>query len=238
MSDYKIAGNDDIIAGWTEDEINNLELSFLHKMFSCKDPAGVDTTMMYARYMSNVELDPDNYPIFLKLLQFENHWVVDALIGGKDPETFFKTVQPNKFILAACFKMFTRWERGTIYDKSLLVLFGLIQACYQNSHDGYRIYPITISDINHFAKHLEDENDQTNAVNRTILSVLDRITTLNDPGSLPPANNEVVALATQANNIRGKFLDMTKNLNEAIPENLLKKGDIKIKEVAPTIKMA
>ena len=57
-------------------------------MFDCKDADGVDATVTYAKFMSKVELDSDNYPVFLKLLQFENHWVVDSLIGEKDPLYF------------------------------------------------------------------------------------------------------------------------------------------------------
>ena len=235
MSDKKVAGEKDIIAGWTEEQINELELKFLHKMFQCKDIDGADVAVTYAKYMSKVELDSDNYPVFLKLLQFENHWVIDALLGDKDPLIFFKVVQPNTFILSECFKMFIRWKPGSIYSKSLLVLFGLLRVSYENAHQGYRIYPLTISDINNLGKHLDEAKDQTDAVNKTILSLLDRIASLTDPGSLPVTDKKVIDVATQANNIRGKFLDMTKHLNEAIPDELLKRTDYKQTEVAPSI---
>ena len=64
----------DLIAGWTKEEIEQLELAFLYKMFHCDSEEGVDVTVAFARYMSRVKLDSDNYPVFLKLLQFENHW--------------------------------------------------------------------------------------------------------------------------------------------------------------------
>jgi len=235
MSDKKIEGKRDRIAGWTVEEINQLELTFLHKMSECKDSDGVDTTVAFAKYMSKVTLDSDNYPIFLKLLQFENHWVVDALIGENNPETFFRAVQPNTFIISECFKMFTRWKPGSIYPKSLLVLFGILTLVYENPHEGYRVYPLTIPDINNLGKHLDEKQEQTYPVNRTILHLLDRIASLNDLGGLAAKDKKIFEVATQANNIRGKFLDKTKHLNEAIPENLLKRGDYKKDEVTPTI---
>ena len=234
MSASKGTEQTDVIAAWTTEEIENLELTFLHKMFDCQTVEGVDVTFAYAKYMSKVKLDSDNYPIFLKLLQFENHWVVDALLGDNEPETFFQPVQPNQFILSSCFKMFKRWRPGGIYPKSLLVLFGLLKACYENPHEGYRIYPLTIPDVNNLGKHLDESQDQRYAVNRTILHLLDRIASLSDPGSIPLTDKKMIEVATQTNNIRGKFLDMTKHLKEAIPAELLKRGDYQKNEIAPS----
>ncbi len=235
MSDKKIAGENDVIAGWTLEDLNSLELNFLHKMLECKDTDGVNTAVSYARYMSKVELDSDNYPIFLKLLELENHWVVDALIGDKDPEFLFQAVQPNTYILAECFKMFRRWKPGGIYPKSLLTLFGLLKVSYEIPQEGHKLYPITVTDVNNLGKHLDEKHDQSNPVNKTILGLLDRIASLHDPGGLEAPDKATLDLATQANNIRGKFMDNTKDLKEAIPDNLLLREDFKKQEVAPGI---
>jgi len=64
--------------------------------------------------------------------------------------------------------------------------------------------------------------------------ILDKIASLMDPGTLEDEDIEIMKVATQANNIRGKFLDMTKHLNEALPELLLNKGDYTEGEVPPT----
>jgi hypothetical protein len=234
MSASKSWGNRDVISAWTKDEINNLELTFLHQMFDCRTAEGVDVTVTFATYMSRVKLDSDNYPVFLKLLQFENHWVVDALIGDNDPVIFFQAVQPNRFILESCFRMFTRWKPGGIYPTSLLVLFGLLTLCYENPLEGYRLYPLTIADINNLGKHLDESQSQNYPVNKTLLHILDRIAGLEDLGGLPAATKDVSNVAMQANNIRGKFLDSTKHLKEAIPAELLKKADFKAHEIPPS----
>jgi hypothetical protein len=226
----------DITAGWPEEEINALKLKYLHEIFSCNDALGVNATIAYARYISDkINLNPDNYPIFMLLLESGNHWVIDALIGDTKPEIFFKPVQLNGFLLKECFKILTKWKRNGIYPKSLLVIFGLLDQAYSEPTDGYRLYPLSITDINNLGKHLDETRDQTYPINKTILSILDKIAHLMDPGN-PPENQDIINLATQANNIRGKFLDMTKKLNEAIPDLLLEKGDYTSDEVSPGTK--
>ena len=46
---------------------------------------------------------------------------------------------------------------------------------------------------------------------------------------------DIQDVALQANNIRGKFLDMTKRLNESIPDILLVRGDYTQNEVKPNV---
>jgi hypothetical protein len=65
------------------------------------------------------------------------------------------------------------------------------------------------------------------------LNILDKVASLIDPGR-PEEDQEIMAVATQANNIRGKFLDMNKSLNEAIPDLLLQTEDYTKLEIAPS----
>jgi hypothetical protein len=220
--------------GWSENEINNLELKFLHEIFDCKNNLGVDASIAYARYISEkIKLNPDNYPVFMLLLESGNHWVIDALIGNTKPEELFKPVQPNSFLIAECFKMLTGWKSGSIYPKSLLVIFGLLKQCFEHQTEGYRMYKVSIPDVNNLGKHLDKSKDQTDPVNKTILHLLDKIASLIDPGNIE-SDQEKIKVATQANNIRGKFLDSTKKLNEAIPDIFLERGDFNKDEVPPS----
>jgi hypothetical protein len=220
--------------GWSELEINNLELSFLHEIFECRDNLSVDATIGYAKYISDkIKLNPDNYPVFMLLLESGNHWVIDALIGKTKPEEYFKPVQPNSFLISECFKTLAGWKRNSIYPKSLMVIFGLLKVVYENPVEGYRLYPLTIPDLNNLGKHLNEEKEQKDPVNSIILHLLDKIASLLDPGNII-SDKIILQIASQANNIRGKFLDMTKKLSEAIPDNLLKRGDFTIDETSPS----
>ena len=218
--------------GWQEEDLNKLGLSFLDRIFSLKEPQGVNATIEIANYMNMVGVNPDNYPLFLKLIEMKNHWVVDALIGDNDIEDFFKLVQPNHFILKECFQSCAKVKKGGIYEKSLTIFLSIIEKTYKNPLEGYRIYELTNEDLNHLGKHLDESQDQRYPLNMKILSILDRVAALIDPGQVQ-LDPEVTAVAVHANNIRGKFLDMTKGLNEAIPDNLLIPGSFAEEEIHP-----
>ena len=218
--------------GWQEDDLNNLELTFLQQIFDCSNGVGVDGTIAFARFINMIGINPDTYPIYLKLLDKKNHWVVDALIGDRKPENYLENIQPNYYIIKDCFRAFSEAKRGGIYTKSLIVYLGLLTSTYTNPLEGYRIYPVTLTDVNNLGKHLDEEKDQMYDLNKKILMILDKIASLLDPGN-PDVDEDVLTLATQANNIRGKFLDMTKSLNEAIPDLLLEKGEFSESEVPP-----
>jgi len=220
--------------GWQQEDLNKLSLSFLNSMLACKEPQGVDVTVYFAKFLNMVGINPDNYPIYLDLFRKRNHWVVDALLGDSDPRKVFSQIQPNYFILAECFKAFEETQRGGMYPKSLLVFLGILEATYKNPLEGYRVFPLNAENINNLGKHLDEDKDQMDPLNRSILVILDKVASLMDPGTLENEDVKIMKVATQANNIRGKFLDMTKHLNEALPELLLKKGDFTEEEIPPT----
>jgi hypothetical protein len=220
-------------SGWTVEDLDKLELTFLKNIFEIKAPQGVDASIAYAKYLQMVGVNPDNYPIYLKLISMRNHWITDALIGDADPETYFSKIQPNYFILKECFRALTEAKRGGIYPTSLHVYLGILKVTYESSLEGYRVYPLTTTDVNNLGKHLDESQDQRYSLNASILNILDKVASLIDPGR-PEEDQKIMAVATQANNIRGKFLDMNKSLNEAIPDLLLQTEDYTKLEIAPS----
>ncbi len=219
--------------GWQKEDLNKLALSFLDKIFEMKESQGVLTTIEFAKFMNMIGINPDNYPLFLKIIEMKNHWVVDAITGDNDLDQIFSLIQPNYFILKECFQSIKKPFRGGIYEKSLTVFLSIIEKTYKNPLEGYRIYELTNEDVNNLGKHLNDEQDQRYPINMKILTILDKIASLIDPGKIE-IDPIITAVAVHANNIRGKFLDITKNLNEVIPDNLLKIGDYAKDEIAPT----
>ena len=219
--------------GWQEDDLNKLFLSFFNDIFKLQKSYGVDVTIQFARYLNIIGVNPDNYPIFLKILGMKNHWVIDAIVGNNDLENIFSDIQPNYFILKECFQSITNAERGGIYEKSLIVFISIIDKTYKNAVEGYRVYDLKNEDLNNLGKHLDETQDQRFPLNMKILTILDNIAALVDPAhkDVDPIVN---AIAVHANNIRGKFLDMNKTLKEAIPEKLLITGNFAKEEIAPT----
>jgi hypothetical protein len=220
---------------WSDAEINNLSLGYMNDIIASGEGYSAFAAVALSHYLVNkIGLNPDNYPIFFRLIESGNRWVIDTLVADRDPSKFFGSIQPNSFMLSECFRMLTKWKAGEVYPKALVIIFGLLKLCYEVPEEGYRLYPVSVSDVNNLGKHLDKSKDQMDPLNRTVLSVLDRIAALIEPQKpMPPVEIQDVAL--QANNIRGKFLDMTKKLSESIPEILLVRGDYAAAEVKPNI---
>jgi hypothetical protein len=220
---------------WTEAEINALALRYMNDIIEAGDEYSVFAAVALSHYLVNkVGLNPDNYTMYFRLIESGNKWVIDALVADKEPAKFFGSIQPNTYMLKECFRMLTRWKAGGIYPTALVIIYGLISVCYRDPEEGYRLYPITVADVNNLGKHLDKTKDQMYPLNRTVLTVLDEISGLIEPQK-PLPSREIQDVALQANNIRGKFLDMTKRLNEAIPDILLERGDFSTVQVKPNI---
>ena len=208
-------------------DISEIENRLLQGIFGCRTTEAVEASITYAKFLSSVGITPDNYAVFLRMLEIENHWVIDALIGERDPFLLLSPVQPNKFIVGRILAMMTKWHKGGIYHKNLSVILGVLQSVYSTPRDGYRIYTLSIADTNAIGKHLDKEKGQDDPLNRAILDVLEKMAELEDAGD---AGMEEVAI--HASNIRNAFFDDRKKMDEAIPPVLLvSSGDRK--EIAP-----
>lgn len=201
---------------WTEDQIKQIEIHLLQGIFGCRTSEAVEAAITYAKFLSSVGITPENCPVYLRMLEIENHWVIDSLIGERDPFLLLSPVQPNKFILYRIFAMLTRWHKGSIYPKSLSVILGVLQSVYSSPKDGYRIYPLTIANLNALGKHLDDSKGQDDPVNRVILEVLDKIADLEN-AEVP----DVDEVAIHAAGIRNAFFDDRKKMEDIIPPVLL-----------------
>lgn len=220
---------------WSEKEIDELSLGYMKDIIESKDGYSVFAAIALAHMLEGkVGLNPDNYPIYFRLIESGNPWVIDTLVGEKDPSKLMGSIQFNTFMIKECFRMLTGWKPGEIYPKALVIIYGLLSVCYHVPEEGYRIFPLTVSDVNNLGKHLDKSKDQMDPLNRAVLTMLDCIASLIEPQK-PMPSNEVKDVAIQANNIRGKFLDMTKKLNESIPDILLIRGNYEEAIIAPHV---
>jgi hypothetical protein len=201
---------------WTEEQIIEIEIHLLQGIFQCRTTEAVEAAITYANYLSTVGITPENCFLFLKILEIENHWVIDALIGDRDPFLLLSAVQPNSFIVNRIFGMMTKWHKGGIYSKNLSVILGVLQSVYSSPKDGYRIYPLTIANLNAMGKHLDKQKGQDDPLNRIILEILDKISYLEDSG-----NSDMEEIAIHASNIRNAFFDNRKKMEDVIPPVLL-----------------
>ena len=214
---------------WARDSILHVENKILQQIMSARTQEAVEAAVGYARFLRLSGLDTDNYPLFLKMLEIENHWVLDELIGAKDPFLLLSNIPPNTFLIDKCFQLLTRWRPGGIYPKTLAIVLGVLQAAYSSPKDGYRIKKLAIADVDNLGKHLEKDKGQNEPRSRCVLDILDRI------GSLEGIrwDEAMEQVARQAIKIRSNFFDNTKLLEDCIPQVLLVRGDYRQDEVAP-----
>jgi hypothetical protein len=212
LTDERLAENTDN----EEARIADIENKLLQGIFGCRSSEAVEAAITYARFLSSVGITPENYPVFLRMLEIENSSVIDALIGDRDSFVLLSSVQPNRFIVGRILAMMTRWHRGGVYHKNLSVILGVLQSVYGSPRDGYRIYPVSIADVNAIGKHLNKAKGQNDPLNRAILAVLEKFSALEDPG-----NPEVEEISIHATAVRNAFFDDRKRMEEVIPPVLL-----------------
>jgi hypothetical protein len=215
--------------GWTREYILGVENKIIQQLMAARTPEAVEACISYARFLRMSGLDSENYPLFLKMLEIENHWVVDALIGEQDPFLLLSTIPPNRYIVSTCFELLTKWRPDGIYPKTLAIVLGVLQNAYSSPKDGYKIYPLGIADVDNLGKHLEQEKGQDDPQNRCILDILEKI------GSLEGLqwDNSMEEVARQAMRIRGNFFDNTRMLEDCIPQVLMVRGNYLEDELQP-----
>jgi hypothetical protein len=214
---------------WSKETIMQVELGIVQNMLGSRTEEAVEGSVSFARFLSLSGLNNDNYPLFLKLLDVENHWVIDTMVGKKDPFLLISAIQPNSYLAFTAFKLLTNWHPGGIYPVTLSIVLGVLQAAYASPKDGYKIYAVSINDVNNLGKHLNKETGQDDPNNRCILDILDRTGSLAGTSSDP----EKEQMARQANNIRTFYFDKRKKMEDVIPQVLLVKSDYVAKETAP-----
>jgi len=214
---------------WSKETIMQVELGIVQNMLGSRTEEAVEGSISFARFLSLSGLHNDNYPLFLKLLEVENHWVIDTMVAKKDPFLLLSAIQPNSYLSFTAFKLLTNWHPGGIYPVTLSVVLGMLQGCYASAKDGFKIYSVSINDVNNLGKHLNKETGQDDPNNRTILDILDRLGSLAGTSQDPDKEQ----MARQANNIRTFYFDKRKKMEDVIPQVLLVKSDYVAKETAP-----
>jgi hypothetical protein len=214
---------------WSKETIMQVELGIVQNLLGCRTEEAVEASNSFAHFLSLSGLTNDNYPLFLKLLEVENHWVIDTMVAKRDPFLILSPIQPNSYLIFTAYKLLTNWHPGGIYPVTLSVVLGILQAAFASPKDGYKIYAVSINDVNNLGKHLNKETGQDDQNNRCILDILDRL------GSLAGTSNdpEKEQMSRQANNIRTFYFDKRKKMEDIIPQVLLVKSDYIAKETAP-----
>lgn len=195
----------------------------------CNTSTNVDAAVAIARSISHEGLNSNNYVLFLVLLETNNSYVIDSLIGKRDAFLLFSSIKPNWYMLKEAFRILARFKRGELYERCLFALLGIIQVAYKTSKFGYYLYPLSISDAYSIGKYLDKRSDQDNRINRLILDILFDIYKL----GIESEGKEAKKVAIVANSIRMSYFDHKKELSDIIPDVLLLSTERRPRQIKP-----
>jgi hypothetical protein len=223
ITKYKKEGKKRATAHSYRRKIRSSLLSLTRSVILCNTPEHVDATAALACAISCSGMSNRNYLLFLTLLETNNPFVIDILIGQRNPFLLFTPIKPNWFLLKETFRILAKFKGNELSVKALLALLGIIQNAYKTSKDGYKIYALRMSDIYNIGKHLDKERDQLDPRNRLLLEILLDIYFV----GIDSDNKAAKQIGIKANDIRMAFFDHTKRMLDAIPDVLLVKDIVR-----------
>ena len=194
-------------------------LSLARSAVLCNTPEAVDASAALAQVISMSGMNNRNYLLFLLLLETNHPLVIDVLIGPRNPFLLFSPIKPNWYLLKETFRILARFKGNELHVNALLALLGVVQIAYKTSKDGYKIYPLRMSDVYSIGKHLDKSRDQLDPRNRLLLEILFDIYFV----GIDSDNRGAKQIGIKANDIRMAYFDNTKKMLDAIPDVLLVK---------------
>jgi hypothetical protein len=186
-------------------------------LFGCQNSVEVEASIAFATYLNQVGINRKNYNLFFRMLETNNKWIANALIGSREPKLFFSTIPPNRTLIRKAFRLLSFWHPKQIYPKVLQAILGIIENSYYNSDDGFNIYKIKINDLDNLGKFLDKEQSQDTPENMMVLNILDKITRL---GEYKDDLNKTI-ISKHSFNIRFAYFDHRRKLEDVIPQLLL-----------------
>lgn len=204
-------------------KIRSSLLSLTRTVILCATPEQVDAAAALAQLISAQGMTNHNYLLFLTLLETNNPFVIDVLVGERNPFLLFVPIKPNWYLLRETFRILAKYKGNELSDKALLALMGVVQNAYKTSKDGYKIYPLSLSDVYSIGKHLDKERDQLEPRNSLLLDILFDIYYV----GIDSDDRDTIRVGIKANEIRMVFFDHTKKMVDALPDVLLVKDSVR-----------
>ncbi len=204
-------------------KIRSALLSLTRTVILCATSEQVDAAAALAQLISAQGMNNRNYLLFLTLLETNNPFVIDVLLGERNPFLLFSPIKPNWYLLRETFRILAKYKGNELSEKALLAFMGVVQNAYKASKDGYKIYPLSLSDVYSIGKHLDKERDQIEPRNRLLLDILFDIYYV----GIDSEDRDTIRIGIKANDIRMAFFDNTKKMVDALPNVLLVKDSVR-----------
>ena len=157
ITKYRTEGRKRATAHTYRRKIRSALLSLARNVILCNTPEHVDAAAALAQAVSSEGMNNRNYLLFLTLLETNHPYVIDILVGPRNPFLLFSPIKPNWFLVKETFRILAKFKGNELAVKALLALLGVVQNAYKTSKDGYKIYPLRMSDVYNIGKHLDTE---------------------------------------------------------------------------------
>jgi hypothetical protein len=223
ITKYRTEGRKRATAHTYRKKIRSALLSLARNVVLCNTPEHVDAAAALAQAVSGDGMNNRNYLLFLTLLETNNPFVIDILVGPRNPFLLFSPIKPHWFLVKETFRILAKFKGNELAVKALLALLGVIQNAYKTSKDGNKIYPLRMSDVYNIGKHLDKERDQLDPRNRLLLEILFDIYFV----GIDSDYRGTKQIGIKANDIRMAFFDHTKRMLDEIPDVLLVKDIVR-----------
>lgn len=190
----------------------------LSSCFSVRSRDSQEVLRAFARYVGGFKLNQQTAPLFLKILATNEPEAVNGLIGNRHPFVLFRHTKPNREILEWSFYILSGQDPVTIYPPVLFALLGIIDMAYKSFTEGSALREISVYELNHVAKYLDETADQYQDINRIILRILEHFY---HHGAEPVPEKGARTPSIHSMRIRLAFLDTKYSLSDVIPEQIL-----------------
>jgi hypothetical protein len=200
------------------------------RVMSCTTESAVDAAVALARQLDREGIGSRTWLLALRCLGTNHSQVVKALVGRRNPLLLLSSLRPSWYLLREVFRLLTRFRREELEPLVLYALLGVIQTTYKTSKYGYRIYPLSVSDVHNVGKYLDKNVDQSDQRNRYVLDLLFDIYAL----GVDSTDRLAKRVALVANDIRMAYFDNTKRIVDVVPSTLLI-ADVRRQEVSSAV---
>jgi hypothetical protein len=105
ITKYRTEGRNKATAHTYRRKIRSALLSLARNVILCNTPEHVDAAAGLAMAISSAGMNNRNYLLFLTLLETNNPFVIDILVGPRNPFLLFAPIKPNWFLVKETFRI-------------------------------------------------------------------------------------------------------------------------------------
>lgn len=205
-----------------KEEFNCFIQDMMFEIIECKDVRSSSALYAYANFLNKKPLSYEHIPLYLRILKTNNQYAVDALMSGFVAAKFFDFIRvPNAYVLRNMFEILGMYPKNALSKQTLMAFCNFLGRVYRAAAEGFRVYPVTIGDVNSLGKFLDEKKTQNYNFNRKILDILFFLSELDEEKE---CGAERTSVAQHASRIRSDFFDPKRSLIRSMTEVILKKS--------------